>query len=411
MCWNAATPPRQRFHRILFEGSTALANIKVSLYQSIKVAGKWTFRRAPQQRLRLLSEGGYYVRVGKCMEGVGRDPAVAIAVLRRQQAELLFVALGGQVTQDESGAEKPKRVKLVDAVRDYIADCRDRQGKSGYGLAPKTVAAYLYRLGFLTRFRPDACLDEVDTGFLRAFRRHLREHPDDLGDRSCHNVMQSVCTFLIKNDNMAAKPILREMSYPPKPVIPYSDDELTSFFAVCDPAEKMIFKFFLHSLAREREVAFTEIRDLLFDRNVLHISPKPDLGFRLKGKRSGQAKNGRRVPLPAVYMATLREFCRGKPARALLFPNPNGGNEGHFLRRCKAIAKRAGLATWPEFDLHRWRKTGATRHHESGVSVRKIQAWLGHESLEVTLDYLGVEDAADAHSQEQVNSGALAAFV
>jgi integrase len=75
------------------------------------------------------------------------------------------------------------------------------------------------------------------------------------------------------------------------------------------------------------------------------------------------------------------------------------------------IAKRAGLANWQEWDLHRWRKTGATRHHESGVSVRKIQSWLGHESLDVTLDYLGVEDAADETSQEQVNNGALAAFV
>lgn len=388
-----------------------MANVKVSLYQSIKVAGKWTFRRAPLQRLRLLSEGGYYVRFGNRMEAAGRDPAVAIAAVRRRQAELAFVALGGEVKQDESGAAQPKRVKLVDAVSEYIADCRDRQGKSGYGLAPKTVQAYQYRLNFLTRFRPEAHLDEVDTGLIRAFRRHLREHPDDLGDRSCFNVMQAVGTFLAKNSNMAAKPILREMSFPPKPVVPYSDDELTRFFAACDPEERVIFKFFLHSMAREREVAFTEVRDLLFDRNVLHISPKPDKGFRLKGKRSGQAKNGRKVPLPAVYMAPLREFCRGKAARALLFPNPQGGNEGHFLRRCKTIAKRAGLASWEQFDLHRWRKTGATRHHESGVSVRKIQAWLGHESLEVTLDYLGVEDAADAHSQEQVNSGALAAFV
>jgi hypothetical protein len=45
------------------------------------------------------------------------------------------------------------------------------------------------------------------------------------------------------------------------------------------------------------------------------------------------------------------------------------------------------------------------------VSVRKIQAWLGHESLEVTLDYLGVEDAADEFSQEQVNNGPLAVYV
>jgi len=388
-----------------------LAHVKVSLYQSIKISGKWTFRRAPLQRLRMLHEGGYYVRFGTHMEAAGRDPALAIAAVRRKQAELAFTALGGEVKQDESRAKQSNRTKLADAIEEYLADCRDRQGKSGYGLAPKTVKAYRYRLEFLTSFRPDAYLDEIDTGLIRAFRRHLREHPDDLGDRSCYNVMQAVSTFLTKHTNMAAKPILREMSYPPKPIIPYSDDELTRFFGACDEDEKLTFKFFLHSMAREGEVAHTEVRDLLFDRNVLHISPKPERQFRLKGKRSGQAKNGRKVPLPAVYMDALKEFSKGRTAKALLFPNGQGGIEGHFLRRCKSIARRAGIRTWEQFDLHRWRKTGATRHHESGVSVRKIQAWLGHESLEVTLDYLGVEDAADAHSQEQVNSGALAAYV
>jgi integrase len=388
-----------------------LAHVKVNLYQSIKVSGKWTFRKAPLQRLRTLATGGYYLRFGTRMESVGCDPALAIAALRRKQAELAFLAVGGEVKSEENASQTSRRLKLVRAVTEYIADCRDRQGKSGYGLAPKTVQAYEYRLSFLTRFRPDAYLDEIDIAMIRAFRRYLREHTDDFGDRTCYNVMQAVTTFLVKNNNMAAKPILREMSFPPKPVIPYSDEELIKFFAACDSSEKVIFKFFLHSMAREREVAFTEVRDLLFDRNVLHISPKPDKGFRLKGKRSGQAKNGRKVPLPTVYMTGLKEFCSGKSPRSLLFPNSQGEIEGHFLRRCKAIAKRAGLMNWEEFDLHRWRKTGATRHHESGVSVRRIQAWLGHESLEVTLDYLGVEDAADAHSQEQVNSGALTAFV
>lgn len=116
------------------------------------------------------------------------------------------------------------------------------------------------------------------------------------------------------------------------------------------------------------------------------------------------------MPIPALFMARMKKFCAGKKSRDLLFPNGIGGVEYHFLRRCEKIAKRAGL-DWDDFDLHRWRKTGATRHHEKGVSVRKIQAWLGHESLEVTLDYLGVEDAADEISQEQVNNGALAAFV
>jgi hypothetical protein len=96
------------------------------------------------------------------MEPAGRDPATAPAALKRKQAELRFVAVGGEVKPDESSGDDTKRVTVATAVKEYLADCRDRQGKSGYGLAPKTVQAYVYRLGFLTAFRPDAYLDEID---------------------------------------------------------------------------------------------------------------------------------------------------------------------------------------------------------------------------------------------------------
>ena len=56
----------------------------------------------------------------------------------------------------------------------------------------------------------------------------------------------------------------------------------------------------------------------------------------------------------------MKEYCAGKGPRDLLFPNGIGGVEYHFLRRCKNIAERAGLSNWDDFDLHRWRKTGAT---------------------------------------------------
>lgn len=57
----------------------------------------------------------------------------------------------------------------------------------------------------------------------------------------------------------------------------------------------------------------------------------------------------------------MKEFCKGKDPYDLLFPNGIGGVEYHFPRRCEKIAKRAGL-NWKDFDLHRWRRTGATRH-------------------------------------------------
>ena len=52
---------------------------------------------------------------------------------------------------------------------------------------------------------------------------------------------------------------------------------------------------------------------------------------------------------------------------------------------------------------HRLRKTFATLHHESGVSPRTLQKWLGHKSLETTVRYLGIADARGERMREQVN--------
>ena len=432
-----------------------MANRSVVLYLRTKIKKKWAYRKVAEV-LSKLGCGEYYLSwydgKRKRLDPAGSDPEAALNALQKKRLELAYVAAGGEVKQpdnkkslessfvaaggevkqpdDKKGPEPAEvvaggEVKQPDnqptnngeqetvstAVKEYLEDCDDRQGKSGYGLAVRTPESYEYRLGFLIEFRPEARLDEVDIKFVRAFRRYLRKHKKDLGDRTCYNIMQAVSTFLLRFGNTAAKTILKEMSFPPTVVIPYSVSEMESFFAACTEEEELIFKFFLQSMARDMEVANCEVQDLKFDKSILHISPKPDRNFRLKGKRSGQAKNGRKLPIPAPFMARMQEYCKRKSPRDLLFTNGIGGVETHFLRRCKKIAKRAGLKNWKDFDLHRWRKTGATRHHENGVSVRKIQAWLGHESLDVTLAYLGVEDAADEISQEQVNNGALAAFV
>jgi integrase len=240
----------------------------------------------------------------------------------------------------------------------------------------------------------------------------LRKHKNNLSDRTCYNVMQAVSTFLIHYGIRTATGVLKEIGFPPTEVVPYTKEELKAFFAACTDKEDLLFKFFLHTMARDMEVANCEVRDLKFEKGFVHISPKPDRDFRLKGKRSGQEVKGRVVPVPALLMERLRKHCHGKPRRALVFPCRHGGVNYHFLRLCKRIAKRAGLLPdWREFDLHRWRKTGATRYHESGVSLRTLQYRLGHESLDVTILYLGIQDAAEQSSMDLINNGLLAAYV
>jgi integrase len=389
-----------------------MANKAVSLYLSVRINGKWTFRKAPAQRLRKLSEGSYYLSwyegPKKKMESVGAEPDVARAAVMRKQRELAYIASGGKVEHVDGS----QRTLGKDAIEDFIADLNLRRGKDGYGVAQRTISAYKRRLSLLTEYCPGVYLDEVDSYFLRrGFLPFLRDHTHDFGDRTVFNIMLTVNTFLRTHNISCCAEVVKGLDYAPKIIRVYSGDEMKRFFAACTPTEKLTFLLFLNSGAREQEMSYTEVRDLDFVRNVLHVCGKPDRGFRLKGKKGKKSAKDRFIPIPANLMAQLKNHCEGKGLRDLVFTNSQGNPQGHFLRMCEQIAARAGFdgAAW---ELHRWRKTFATMQHEkNGVSVNTLRVWLGHESLDVTLAYLKGSEAAEEHVQEQVNNGALAEFV
>src|SRR2546425_7398839 len=124
----------------------------------------------------------------------------------------------------------------------------------------------------------------------------------------------------------------------------------------------------------------------------------------------------------------ISELSRGRagnknrPHDRWLFVSGSGKPEGHFLRKLKTHALRAGLncgrckstETKGGYDhkrevevacrtddicgqwkLHRFRKTRATRWMEAGIPIRNIQKWLGHRSLETTMVYLGLTGVED----------------
>jgi hypothetical protein len=119
-----------------------LADKSVVLYQSIKIKNKWTMRRA-EGALRDLTKGSYYVSyydgARKRMEPVGRDPKEALNSIKKKQLELLYVAEGGQIAMPPNGVlfqqtdlHPPRAMKsIAAAIKEYLDDCVDRQGKSG----------------------------------------------------------------------------------------------------------------------------------------------------------------------------------------------------------------------------------------------------------------------------------------
>jgi integrase len=69
-----------------------------------------------------------------------------------------------------------------------------------------------------------------------------------------------------------------------------------------------------------------------------------------------------------------------------LFVNRKGKPNQHLLRDLQGLAKKAGAKFHTE--LHKLRKTGASRRYLKGVGLPTLMLELGHESLATTQDYL-----------------------
>jgi len=79
----------------------------------------------------------------------------------------------------------------------------------------------------------------------------------------------------------------------------------------------------------------------------------------------------------------------------LLFPNSKGKPDTHLLRRLQNLATRAGATFHTE--LHKLRKTGASRRYLAGVGLPTLMQELGHESLATTQKYL-----ADVRREDEI---------
>ena len=308
--------------------------------------------------------------------------------------------------QDESG-----RTKITDAVFQWFAELQLFQGKDQQGKSEKTLRAYNYRLGFFLDFTAQQnlrFLDQIDRNTLLRYVKFLRDHESDLDDRTVHNVFETLNTFLRTRDIFIAGKILAELDYAEKPPKPYTK-ELKTMFAVMDDEEKLLYGLFLNSGVRDAEMQNTEYADFNWEKFTLHVQPKAWRKFRLKGKSKKKSAKDRFIPIPAKLVWKIKDRMRQRNAQPhdLVFPNGQGKPDGHFLRKLKAISKKASAE---DSELLRFRKTYADKLHEEGVSVNTIRIRLGHESLDVTLAYLKGKDAESEEAQEHANSSSLALY-
>ena len=312
------------------------------------------------------------------------------------------------LTLDElEESRNASRLLIRTAVETYLEQKKSK--------APRTVVAYRFVLNqFMSSIGKVRFMDEITPDVLRGFKRTMEA--EGFAGKTIDTRL-NILYFLLKKNGVTARLPKDEMpTIEDEPAVPFSEEELEKLLAAMNEEEKIRYKFFLGTAARDREVTFAAWNDINFEKKTFTVRSKPDVGFTVKNHES------RTMRIPSSLVELLKERRKHAPHERWIFVNEEGRPDNHFLRKLKRIALRAGVncgqcrttlrigkyqsdkkeqevtcKTHPVCEhifLHRLRKTCATRWQEHGVPIRTIQAWLGHKNLETTMIYLGVTDTS-----------------
>jgi integrase/recombinase XerD len=327
--------------------------------------------------------GVYYIRwyQGKkqLWKAVGTDPNDALKAQMRQEG----VLAGDSIPSEErSPVHRPT---LAEAIEAFLAERSTQTDARG-------LARWKWELELFGKVCGKVWLDEVDRAdifkLIRHYQNKLKSKP-----RTVFNRIQSLGTFL-NNRKHDVNFVFRAVGHRRGGDIPayvepevdyYSEEELTKFFAACDEEERIRYQFFLRTGCREREVMFATWADVHFaeydkkksseeqEASTYTVNEKPKMGFTIKNHKS------REIPLSDDLVEALKTYQVLYPNRKTIFVNKDGGPEGHFLGKLKAIVKWASLPG--EWSLHKFRRTFATNALANGVPIHIVQEWLGHCDL------------------------------
>jgi integrase/recombinase XerD len=383
-----------------------------TVYYRQKIEGTgWRYRRlSVGRRPEAAKNGPYFIRVrnsaGK-YQWVKHDTeqaaakAAKAAPVARQAQEL------GLTVDDLTNEANTNRISIKTAVENYLQDRRfDR---------PRSIAAYDNAFDQLQENLPKGVrfIDQLATPqVLNSYVEFLRGQ--DYGNKTITIRMGFVFSLLKANGVEKSSKLIRLPTVQGTRTKAYNSDELSKLFAAMTPAENLRYMFFVRTGCREQEVQYATWKDLDLKELRFTVSGdgKSDVDFLPKNHEE------RQVPLTTELGSLLADHKKHAVSDRWVFTNEDRKPEGHFLRKFKAIAKRAGLncgqckvaigegrydnrhqvqvtcETRPvcnEHYLHRLRKTAATNWLRSGFDLMKIKNWLGHKSLEVTQIYLDAE--------------------
>lgn len=364
---------------------------KISLCARVPQDGKFPFVRVHIKSGKPIPVPGatsYYLRYSEngrqVMRAVGQDLDQAyLAWANRTLAqESTKLGLANPVAEERQLSTK---LSVSGAAKKYIDELADsNKVKTSHTAYQNSVNLFAEYAGY--KFVEDLQRDD-----LIRFRSWLSKRPQKKRrhanpERTWANHCLNVAIFLKK---FGKRGIYKKADYPyhEKKIVAHCDDELAVLYRHANPEELFLLNFFIGTMARDSEAANCRYQDLTGTTITIY-------GKQHK-TRTVEISDGLRKAIKARREGSDCEY---------IFPNGECKPNMHLLRDLQSLAKRAGAKFHTE--LHKLRKTGASRRYKAGVPIMVLMTELGHTSLAITQKYL-----ADVKPEETKRAIAAADFV
>lgn len=176
-------------------------------------------------------------------------------------------------------------------------------------------------------------------------------------------------------------------------------DQVHAIIDACRTERIALFYWTTYSMGlRLDETRNLQVGDIDGKRMMIHI-------------HRGKGAKDRYIPLPAETLLWLRRHWATHRHPRFLFPAEGRDHKQSSTSQTpiqtstvqKAIGKIAvKLRFQKKVSTHTLRHSYATHLLEAGVSLKVIQKYLGHSSLQTTMVYLHLTETAEANSREEI---------
>jgi integrase len=157
----------------------------------------------------------------------------------------------------------------------------------------------------------------------------------------------------------------------------------------------------------------------------LTVSQRADRWNEIGPPKSNAGHRG--IPIGPSLATVLKAWklrCPTSPL-GLMFPNRRGGviDQSSFIRLLRKVQIAAGLAIdsgnrdakgnviWrARYDWHHLRHVAASNWLNEGIDLKRLQTWIGHENIQLTIDVYG-HLVVDAKKDAALAAGAEAALL